>query len=42
LWRQAQSGTHYSEDDAHTTLKLHLMTLKRWQTAARAPVDAAT
>jgi transcriptional regulator with XRE-family HTH domain len=29
----AQNGTDYSEDEARTILKMHLATLKRWQTA---------
>jgi transcriptional regulator with XRE-family HTH domain len=29
----AQNGTSYSEDEARTILKMHLATLKRWQTA---------
>lgn len=28
----AQSGSHYSEDEARTILKEHLLTLKRWST----------
>ena len=29
----AQNGTNYSEDEARNILKLHLATLKRWQTS---------
>ena len=32
----AGNGTNYSEDEARTILKMHLATLKRWQTASEA------